>query len=172
MARLVRASGIASDSWQSLESREAIDRLRADGQRAAGALVPLPLWLASRDALSQIGTPLGVRLEPHDDPRELVPDLARIELIAVNFPRFSDGRGYSIARILRGRHGFRGELRAVGDVLIDQLYYLQRVGFDAFALRDDQDPAAAAAALQAFSVAYQGASDEPRPLFRRRLESA
>lgn len=171
MAHLVRTSGIESDSWRPLDTLDAIERSNAEGCEASGVLLPLPLWLAARDAPVPIEAPLGVLLEPHDDPHGLAADLARIALIAVSFPRFSDGRGYSIARILRGRYRFRGELRAVGDVLIDQLFYLKRVGFDAFALREDQDPAAAAAALRSFTAAYQGASDEPMPLFRRRLET-
>jgi len=114
---------------------------------------------------------LGILLEATDDPQDLAPDLPRIELIAVQFARFTDGRGYSIARLLRGRFGYQGELRAVGDVLLDQLYYMKRVGFDAFALRDDQDPLAAAAALSAFTTGYQAGADEP-PLFRRRQAHA
>ena len=128
----------------------------------------LPLWLASRDQFAGKALPLGIWLEAHDDLKDVVPDLPRFELVAVNFARFSDGRGYSIARLLRGRYGYKGELRAVGDVLLDQLFYLMRVGFDAYALRDDQDPLAAGAALRAFSVSYQGGADQPLPLFRQR----
>ena len=86
----------------------------------------------------------------------------------VNFPQFTDGRGYSIARLLRERYGWRGELRAIGDVLRDQLFYLSRCGFDAFALRDDQDPHAALTAFDDFSEAYQASVERPQPLFRRR----
>ena len=169
MAYLVRNTEIESDSWRLLESPEALSAaLTLEASQAPGALLPLPLWRASRDACR--GTPLrfGVQLEATDDPEDLLSDLGRLELIAVNFKRFTDGRGYSIARLLRARWGYRGELRAVGDILIDQLFYLMRVGFDAYALRDDQDPLAVAAALRAFSTSYQSGADEPLPLFRRR----
>jgi uncharacterized protein (DUF934 family) len=169
MAHLVRSTEIASDSWQLLDTPEALTAaLALDAADARGALIPLPLWLASRDACRGTQLRLGVQLEATDDPEDLVPDLARLELIAVSFKRFTDGRGYSIARLLRARYGYRGELRAVGDVLIDQLFYLMRVGFDAYALREDQEPAAVAAALRAFSTSYQAGADEPLPLFRRR----
>ena len=169
MAHLVRNTEITSDSWQLLETSEALSAaLSLDAGKAPGALIPLPLWLASREPCRASHLRLGVQLEATDDPEDLVPDLGRLELLAVNFKRFTDGRGYSTARLLRARWGYRGELRAVGDVLIDQLFYLMRVGFDAYALRDDQDPHAVAAALRAFSTSYQAGADEPLPLFRRR----
>jgi uncharacterized protein (DUF934 family) len=90
-------------------------------------------------------------------------------LVAVNFPQFTDGRGYSSARLLRERYGWRGELRAIGDVFRDQLFYLARCGFDAFALRQGEDAQAALAAFDDFSDAYQTAADRPLPLFRRRF---
>jgi uncharacterized protein (DUF934 family) len=93
-------------------------------------------------------------------------------MVAVHFPKFNDGRGYSSARLLRERLGFAGELRAVGDVLRDQLFLLARCGFDSFALRADQDPASALSAFKDFSVRYQAATDEVLPLFRRRTALA
>ena len=166
MAHLVRSSGITSDSWRLHKTPEALAAALPE-EPTTGVLIPLPLWLASRDTLTRKAG-VGVWLEASDDLKDLVPDLPRLELIAVNFPRFSDGRGYSIARLLRGRHGYKGELRAVGDILLDQLFYLMRVGFDAYALRDDQDPLAAGAALRAFSASYQAGADQPLPLFRQR----
>lgn len=108
-----------------------------------------------------------VRLAPTDDRALLVPHLSQVERVDVEFPVFSDGRGYSLASLLRRRHGFEGDLRAVGDVLVDQLFALKRVGFSSFAVRADQDRARAIAALATFSDAYQGAVDEPLPAFRR-----
>ncbi|HEY6240935.1 MAG TPA: DUF934 domain-containing protein, partial [Burkholderiales bacterium] len=90
-------------------------------------------------------------------------------LIAVNFPKFGDGRGYSIARLLRERYGFRGELRAIGDVLHDHLFFMEQCGFDAFALREDQDAQEALSVFGTFSDAYQTSVQRPVPLFRRRL---
>jgi uncharacterized protein (DUF934 family) len=109
-----------------------------------------------------------LRLEPHQDPAAVADRLATAARVEVNFPKFTDGRGYSIARLLRERHGYRGELRAVGDVQRDQLSYLSRVGFDAFLLREGEEAAAALSALAGFSEAYQASADRPLPLFRRR----
>ena len=109
-----------------------------------------------------------LRLEPGDDPARVADRLGAVARVEVNFPRFTDGRGYSIARLLRERHGYQRELRAVGDVQRDQLCYLSRCGFDAFLLREGEDPEAALAALGDFSEAYQASIERPQPLFRRR----
>jgi uncharacterized protein (DUF934 family) len=87
--------------------------------------------------------------------------------VAINFPKFGDGRGYTKARLLRERFAYKGEVRAVGEVLGDQLFYMARCGFDAFALVDGKDTQAALRCLQDFSVTYQAATDEARPLYRR-----
>jgi uncharacterized protein (DUF934 family) len=111
-----------------------------------------------------------LRLEPHEDPAAIADRLGAAARVEVNFPKFADGRGYSIARLLRERHGYKGELRAVGDVQRDQLFYLSRVGFDAFLLRDGEDAEGALAALGDFSDAYQASVERPLPLFRRRTQ--
>ena len=87
----------------------------------------------------------------------------------MNFPKFGDGRGYSIARLLRERYGFKGELRATGDVLHDHLFFMEQCGFDAFALREDQNPQEALSVFDTFSDGYQTSVLRPVPLFRRRL---
>ena len=109
-----------------------------------------------------------LRLEPADDPARFADRLRTVARVEVNFPSFTDGRGYSLARLLRERFGYQGELRAVGDVQRDQLYYLSRCGFDAFLLREDGDAGDALAALDDFSEAYQASVERPQPLFRRR----
>ena len=111
-----------------------------------------------------------VVLSPTDDPTQLAPHFDALALIAIEFPKFTDGRGYSLAALLR-RLGFKGELRAIGDVLADQLFMLKRVGFTSFALRADQDAAAAAAALTTYSDAYQGAADQALPYYKRRTHA-
>lgn len=136
------------------------------------ALLTLGQWKERRAELLARGEPIGIRLEPADDPAELAPDVDRIRLIAIHFPRFADGRGYSCAALLRTRYGYGGELRAVGDVGRDQIFYLKRCGFDAFALPPHRDPHAAVASLSDFSLRYQGSADDPLPLFRRRLATA
>jgi len=108
-------------------------------------------------------------LEPDHEPADLREDLSRLSLIAIRFPVFTDGRGYSIARLLRERYGYTGELRAVGDIMRDQLFYLSRVGFDAFLLREGEVAEEALAAFDSFSEAYQASVERPSPLFRRRV---
>jgi uncharacterized protein (DUF934 family) len=109
-----------------------------------------------------------LRLEPHEDPAAIADRLGAAARVEVSFPKFTDGRGYSIARLLRERHGYQGELRAVGDVQRDQLCYLSRMGFDAFLLREGEDARAALADLAGFSETYQASVERPQPLFRRR----
>ena len=96
-----------------------------------------------------------LRLEPGDDPAAVGERLARAARVEVNFPKFGDGRGYTIARLLRERHGYRGELRAVGQVARDNLYFLERCGFDSFLLREGEDPQEALRGFEDFSVSYQ-----------------
>jgi uncharacterized protein (DUF934 family) len=115
---------------------------------------------------------LGVWLDSHEDPEALADDLDRLSLVAVNFPKFTDGRGYSIARLLRERYHYQGEIRAIGDVLQDQLFYMQRCGIDAYALRADKDIEKALAGLSVFSETYQAAVDQSEPLFLRRRTEA
>lgn len=108
-----------------------------------------------------------VRVEPGDDARELIPHLARIALVEVNFPAFGDGRGYSSARLLR-EAGYLGELRAVGDVLVDQVAYMRRCGFDAFDPDTPLDEDDLEAALDRWPEVYQSAADTRTPIWNKR----
>ena len=112
-----------------------------------------------------------VRLEPQDDPATVVARLAKAARVEINFPKFGDGRGFSIARLLRERYGYKGELRAVGQVARDHLYYMEQCGFDAFLLREGEDVAEALAAFDDYSERYQSTVAQPVPLFRRREAS-
>lgn len=107
-----------------------------------------------------------VRLQPADDPASI--SLEGVTRVEVSFPKFGDGRGYSIARLLRERHGYRGELRAVGHITRDLLFFLESCGFDAFELREGEDAREALAAFGDFSESYQASPARPLPLFRRR----
>jgi uncharacterized protein (DUF934 family) len=107
-----------------------------------------------------------VRLEPTDDPADV--SLEGVSRIEVSFPKFGDGRGYSIARLLRTRYGYRGELRAVGHITRDLLFFMESCGFDAYELREGEDPHEALAAFEDFSESYQASVARPVPLFRRR----
>lgn len=108
-----------------------------------------------------------VRIEPGEDARELLPHLERLSLVEVNFPAYGDGRGYSAARILR-ESGYQGELRAVGDVLVDQLSAMRRCGFDSFHPNKALDDAAVERALNRYADVYQKAIDGRQPVWAKR----
>ncbi|MGE0357658.1 MAG: DUF934 domain-containing protein [Burkholderiales bacterium] len=165
--QVIRDGQVRDDTWEMLDPRE------GEGPETvplpAGPLaVPLAVWEPRREELLARATPLGVRLEPGDDPARIAPDLARLALVCIHFPRIADGRGYSSAWLLRRRHGYAGELRAVGEVLRDQLFYLARCGFDAFVLREGADPSAALSAFADFTEAYQWSADGRGPGLRGR----
>lgn len=163
MPTLIDRNGERGDAWTRVTETTPVE--------ATHLLVPLAAWQADRAGWIATGARLGVLLGPADDPADLAADLGALSLIAIEFPAFTDGRGYSIARLLRERHGWRGELRAVGDVLIDQLHYLARCGFDSFALADGQSVDAALTAFQPFGESYQAGVDRA-PLFARRAPAA
>ncbi|MXO66390.1 DUF934 domain-containing protein [Altericroceibacterium endophyticum] len=121
------------------------------------------------DAFVGQSNAVAVRIEPGDDARELLPHLDRIALVEVNFPAYTDGRGYSAARILR-EAGYAGELRAVGDVLIDQLSHMKRCGFDAFAPDAPLNEDDAKAAFDRWPHVYQSAADDRTPIWNLRHE--
>lgn len=162
---LIKDRKLARDTWQLLE-REAESEVPIPA--SGGVIVPLAGWLASRDRLIARGGRLGVWLSGDDDPAKLAKDLVYLDVIAVEFATFTDGRGYSIGRLLRQRYGWTRELRAIGDVQRDQIFYLSRCGFDAFALRRGEDVDSVLRAFDDFSEAYQTAVDTPVPLYRRR----
>jgi len=135
---------------------------------AAGKpIVTLARYTAAREELLARYPALGVRITPDKLPTD-VPERSRLALIAIEFPRWTEGRGFSIARQLRQREGFTGELRAVGWVLRDQLRYLERCGFNAFELQPGKPLASALEAFGELPHTYQTAVDEPLPIYRRR----
>jgi len=162
MAQLIKQGQLVSnDEWHLIED----DAIIADY-----GIISLKRWQENAAALlplAQAGK-IGLLLNSDETADQIGDDCRQFVLIAVNFPKFSDGRGYSTARLLRERHGFKGELRSVGDVLIDQLFFMNRCGFNSFALRDDQDLNDALAAFATFTVCYQNDVNDQRPLFRRR----
>ena len=163
--RVIRHGRVERDTWHfvGLEGSE-VPATLPEG----AVVVPLATWKARRDELLARPLAVGVWLAPADEPGDLVPDVGVLGLVAVHFPKFTDGRGYSTAVLLRRRYGYRGELRAFGDVGRDQLFYLKRAGFDAFSLAPHRDPEAALASFHDFTVRYQGSVDDPVPLFRKR----
>lgn len=122
-------------------------------------IVSLEQWQAQRAELLARGTPLGIRLHSDQPPDLIAEDLPHFALVALEFPKFRDGRAYSYARLLRERYGFKGELRAVGDVLLEQLFFMLRTGFDAFELSSADPLGDYRTALADFSVWYQPAAD-------------
>jgi len=163
-SHLIVGARVVADEWKPVELAEGEEAARA-ALPAGPVLVPLPLWRARRAELLHRAAPVGVRLEPDDDPDELAPDLAKLAVVAIHFPKFTDGRGYSIAYRLRRRLGYLGQVRAIGDVQRDQLFYLARSGFDAFLLKEGKDAPSALASLGDFSATYQRAADGRRPRF-------
>lgn len=165
MPKLVKDGQLVQDSWQLVDAEANLESL-PEGK----IIVPMALWLAERDALGQRLPDIAVWLNGDEDVDPLQDDVATLPLIAVNFPTFTDGRGFSAGRLLRERYKFQGELRAMGYFLRDQLFYLNRCGFNAFSLDDRYNPEEALSSLQDFTEYYQGAVVEPLPLFRRRQE--
>jgi len=158
MPRLIKGREIVDDAYMVVHGDGYPD--------GVPVIVALAVWQANRDALRARGD-VGVWLAPADDPLALADDVASLTVIAVEFPSFTDGRGYSSARLLRERLGYKGELRAIGDVQRDHLYYLSQVGFDAFDVAEGQDLEAALEGLRDFSDGYQG-TQVRTPWFRRR----
>jgi len=157
MSRLIKQGHITDDTWLPLNA----DII----QPAPGQICNLEQWLQLVDKSSS-----AVQLEPGQEPAPLMDFLEQIQLVVIHFLVFTDGRGFSYARDLR-EHGYRGELRAAGHFIRDQLTYLQRCGFDAFQMADELRLEEALASLQDFSEHYQAAIDQPLPLFRRRTHN-
>lgn len=163
--QIIRNNAIVSDDWIVL--RPGKEMLPENVTVPQGKfIVPLKVWLAQKDAL-QCRPINGVWLSCDEQPDELKDSIRSLKIIAVDFPKFTDGRGYSITYNLRARLGYQGEIRAIGNVLRDQLFYLQRVGFDAFALSEGHSIENALKGLSDFSLTYQSSWDEKNPLFRR-----
>ncbi|MBQ0721139.1 MAG: DUF934 domain-containing protein [Gammaproteobacteria bacterium] len=167
MPKLLKDKAIVDNDWQVLPKDF------SGSLPDAPCFVPLDYWLANKDQLQKPDS-IGVWLDAEQEPEQLAGDIAGLQHLAVNFPSFMDGRGFSIARLIRERYQFSGELRAIGQIVPDQLFYLSRCGFDAFCLDalalDDEadDKHKLEDYLATFSVTYQACVNEQQPLFRRR----
>ena len=161
--RVIRSGKVLEDSWQRLTVAEQQQSL-PDGDW----IVPLAYWRDNRDMLSRHKGRIAVCLNGDDSLEDFPGSLESFNLIALEFPKFTDGRSYSHARILRDRFGFQGEIRAVGDVLRDQLFFMQRCGIDSFQLREDKNPEDALQGLSDFTVKYQTAADGALPVYKHR----
>lgn len=162
MPKLIKDRAIADDRWTLVRG---VDETLPAGP----VIVPLATWKAQRESLIARGD-VGVWLAPNEDPSEIAGDLAHFGVVAVDFPQFTDGRGYSTGRLLRERYRYAGELRSIGDVLLDQLYYMSQCGFNAFSLREDRSAEEALTGLSVFTDGYQ-LTNARTPWFRRRSRS-
>jgi len=162
MPKLIKDGALVENEWTLAELSS--EDIVPNGK----TIVSLEYWNAHQAEIADRPESVGVSLQSTETPDQIEGDLNSIPLIAVNFPAFADGRGFSIARLLRERMKYEGEIRAIGAPIRDQLTYLARVGFNAFELAEHYDPSEALASLKDFRENYQVAVDQPVPLFRRR----
>jgi len=155
MPRLIKNGAITDDQWLPADADSSVT--------SASQVCSLEQWLELEEKSGS-----AVQLEPANAPAPLFDFLSQIELIVINFPVFTDGRGFSYGRELRER-GYRGELRATGHFIRDQMTYLTRCGFNAFQMADESQLEESLASLSDFTESYQAAVDQPQPLFRRRV---
>jgi uncharacterized protein (DUF934 family) len=165
-SQIIKGREVVADDWSVLRLEET-DNAESVAVPEGRIIVPLAVWLAQRDGLAERAE-IGVWIGADERPETLKGELDKFAVVAVDFPKFTDGRGYSIAFNLRKRLAYKGELRAIGDVLRDQLFSMHRVGFDAYATRPDRSIDDALKGLTVFSETYQASADENLPLYRRR----
>ena len=161
--RILRNSELVEDDWTLVEDGRA-DIETGDSK----VIVSLGRWREERDALLAVHVAVGVLVPNTADIEAVYPEVEDRPLIVLQFPTFTDGRALSQAVVLRKRLGFRGELRAVGDVIRDLVFWLGRCGFDSIVPRKDQSLEGCREALREFSVAYQSAADQHTPVWIRR----
>lgn len=164
MQKLIKDGVIVDDNYTFVALEEDGSLALPDGP----VLVKLATWQAHRDQLLAHAHATGVQLAPEEFAESIAEDLSHLDMVAVEFPTFKDGRGYSTAHALRGRLGYTGELRAVGDVFKDTMFYQQRCGFNAFAVKEGRDLNDALKGLFTFSRPYQGSANNSTPAFLRR----
>lgn len=162
MKKLIKNREIVEDTWAIVENAT-----KPNDFPKGDIIVSLPIWQEHAEILKKRKTQLGVLLASDEEPNAIKDDLDKFSVIAIDFPKFADGRGYSSAHELRTFYNYEGEIRAVGDVLRDQLFQLERCGFNSFAVRADRSIEDALNAFNDFSIAYQADTKNPQPLFRR-----
>jgi uncharacterized protein (DUF934 family) len=164
--QLIKKGQLVDDTWVLVKEANNAGILQALPGR--NLIVPFQFWKFFQQDIAEYWGEITLWLDSDEDVNDIKDPLDRFPLIALNFPVFSDGRSYTNARELRENLAYQGEIRAIGDVLRDQLFYMHRCGFDAFLLRHDQDPDECLAAFSDFKTGYQASVDQPQPLFRRR----
>jgi uncharacterized protein (DUF934 family) len=168
MPKLIKNNAPADNPWFLVDKAAELDTVTQHD--ASHLLLPLAHYLDPElvAQLKAAGKEVGVWLDSDETPDSLAEHLSTLSLVAVNFPAFTDGRSYTTATSLRQRYGFEGEIRAIGDVLVDQLFAMKRCGIDAYELNDDTDIDTALAAFNTFSTSYMSTVEESEPLFKRR----
>mgnify|MGYP000952791485 CR=1 FL=1 len=161
MPKIIKNTTIVDDAWQVLGQDEPLPAM-------GDCFIPLARWRDDARVAEYTGGQKGLWLAADADITDVAPYLEQAAKVAIDFPAFTDGRGYSLARLLRERYAYQGEIRAVGDVLRDQLFFMARCGFDAFAVRADKNIEDALLGLGDFSEAYQVSVERQQPLFKRR----
>ena len=161
--QIIKDQTVVTDNWQHIAADTAMSNL-PNGD----IIIPLQLWNENKNELQARTEQLGVRLDSGADLNEISDHLDKFSVIALEFPAFRDGRGYSLARRLREHLGYKGEIRAVGNVLRDQVEYMSRVGINAFEIDSSQEIEDALNAFDDISIKYQASSDEAQPFYRRR----
>ena len=166
MPTLIKDGQVIENAWGFIAKDSDLSTVLSHASEQV--LVPLSLWQEHKSNLQASEKDIGVWLDSDDDAYELGSDALDLPLIALNFPVFMDGRSYSSAAILRERIGYKGELRAVGEILRDQLFYMKKCGINSFEISDSVKLEDAMAAFSDFSNNYQSTIEDPLPLFRRR----
>ncbi len=161
--RIIKDEQVQNDDWNWIDKVEPGQTLPL-----GDIILPFQYWLENQDSLSKREGKTAVSINGETLIEDIVSHLSQFELIALEFPAFKDGRCYSHARMLRDRYKFKGDLRAVGDVLRDQVFYMKRCGISSFNLPDDKDINDALNALKDFTVTYQTAADGNPPIYKRR----
>lgn len=161
MPQLIKDNRVVDDSWTILADDT---QSLPDGD----LLLSYAQWQTFSNQIEAHKGNVGVVIEGNAEIEDIIEPLLNLPLIAINFPKFADGRGFSVASLLRDRYNYRGEIRAVGGFIRDQLYLLNRCGFNAFKFAEDIDLSEAAKSLEDFSETYQVSADQENPLFRRR----
>ena len=162
-AKLIVDDSIVDNDWNIIESLDFdVNTIKNDEK----VVLPVAVWLESKEQLAAKDN-IGVWLNSGEEPALIAEYCSQLQIICINFPVFADGRGYSYARQLRNNYAYEGELRAIGDVLKDQLFFYARCGFNSYAIRQDRDLEDALASLNDFEFVYQGAADSKTVSFLR-----
>lgn len=161
--RVIKKKSVIDDDWYLIRELDS-----SSPEPEGSVILPFSYWQVNRDILLKSKKKHAIWIDGSVETESLVDDLESFIMIALDFPVFKDGRSYSHARILRERYAYKGELRAIGDVLQDQLFFMYRCGIDSFQLRDDKDIKKALKSFEDFSICYQAAADDHVPIFRQR----